>query len=275
MQKRKKKSHSLRDKIRAARSMIQDIVDIDANEAETRRRLERIFVDVLGYDEWKDLTREKSVRGAGDTEHVDFAVKIEREFKFFVELKRVSAVLAPKHLKQAVRYAIDSGINWVVLTNSVQWEVYHIEYGKPPKHAMVLNFDFLKDDIGLLVKKMPLLSKKIVKRGGLDNLWSKTKSLSVGNLLKAILADDSIRAIRRNIRKETEVSVSVEEIVSALRKTLNEKALSLLENLSVVLSPSKRVRTKRKKAPSKSKEAVKSEDTIKEPEKKKNLNKSK
>lgn len=244
----RKAPHSLRKEIIAARSWVREILEADAIEAETRRRLEDIFVQVLGYDKYGDLSREKAVKGVGDTEHVDFAVKIEGEFKFFVELKRVSAALAPKHIKQAARYAVDSGLNWVILTNTVQWELYHIDFRQPPVTSLVMRFDLLQDDLGGLEKKIRVVTKKAVRRGSLDELWGKARSLSVDNLLKAILADDSIRAIRRNIRRSTEVLVAVEEIVSALKKILNERGLSAMENISVTLSPRPQRRARRQAA---------------------------
>jgi predicted type IV restriction endonuclease len=245
-----KTQHFLRKEILAARSMVRLILEADMVEAETRRRLERIFVNVLGYDAFKDLSREKAVKGAGDTEHVDFAVRIDDKFHFFVELKRVCAPLTPKHLKQAVRYAIDAGLEWVILTNTAQWQLYHIEFGQPPITSLVMDFDLLQDEIEELEDKMRVLSKKAVRNRSLEKRWELIRSLSAHNLLKAILADDSIKLIRRNIRKETDVLVSVEEVVSGLRKILNEKGLSEMENISVTLSPQAPRRRRRRKSTS-------------------------
>ena len=42
-------SREQRKAIRNARKMIEQIVALDSNEAETRRRVERIFETVMGY----------------------------------------------------------------------------------------------------------------------------------------------------------------------------------------------------------------------------------
>ena len=59
------------------------------------------------------LSRERAVRGAGETEHVDFAIQLERgpdaRPMVMVELKRVGIELAKKHLKQVTSYAINAG----------------------------------------------------------------------------------------------------------------------------------------------------------------------
>ena len=57
----------LRRTIRKARKMIQEAEKADCNEAETRRRIERIFEDIMGYNAFDHLSRERAVRGAGET----------------------------------------------------------------------------------------------------------------------------------------------------------------------------------------------------------------
>ena len=73
-----KVSKEQRKVIRDARKIIDEIMKMDSNEAETRRRVERIFKNVMGYDVFKHLTRERAVKGAGETEHVDFAIQLEQ-----------------------------------------------------------------------------------------------------------------------------------------------------------------------------------------------------
>ena len=96
-----------------ARALIEGVVRSDGNEAETRRRVERIFGSVMGYDVFKHVSREYAVHGAGDTEHCDFAIVVDDAENakpvIMLELKRVSIDLAPKHLRQAAGYAINIG----------------------------------------------------------------------------------------------------------------------------------------------------------------------
>jgi len=58
----------------------------------------------MGYDPFKHLSRERAVRGAGETEHVDFAIELEEGDDsrpvIMVEVKRVNVDLAQKHLQQ-------------------------------------------------------------------------------------------------------------------------------------------------------------------------------
>ena len=70
----------------------------NCNEAETRRRIERLLENLMGYDTFKHLSRERAVRGVGETEHVDFTIQLEDGEKakpeIMVEIKRVCVNLA-------------------------------------------------------------------------------------------------------------------------------------------------------------------------------------
>jgi len=237
-----------------ARNLIVSIQRKDSNEAETRRRVERIFERIMGYDPLTHLSRERAVHGAGDTEHVDFAVQLEDGDDappvIMVELKRVGVDLAPKHLKQASRYAVDAGCEWVLLTNGRQWRLYHVEFGQPPKTKLVEQWNLLKDDFEVLAEKFSLISYRKVKRGILETLWDRTKVLAPQSLLRAILSGDSIRALRRVLKRETGVNVSADHIVTGLRKMLNDNAAGILEDVQVSLPAAKDRKPKRRRTPS-------------------------
>ena len=222
-----------------ARNLIAEVLRKDANEAETRRRVERIFEGVMGYDVFEHLSRERAVHGAGDTEHVDFAIQIEAGEEappiIMVELKRVGVDLASKHLKQASRYAIDAGCEWVLLTNGRQWHVYHVEFGQPPVTKLVEQWNLLHDEIEILAAKFGLISFKSVKHGALDSLWQTTRVVAPAGLLRAILSPDSITALRRTLRRDTGVAVSADHIVTGLRKMLNDSAATILDDVQVSL----------------------------------------
>ena len=153
----------VRKQIRSAQKTIEEVAKSDGNEAETRRRVERIFESIMGYDICH-LSREHAVKGAGATEHVDFAVQTEpgpdAKPEIMVELKRVGIDLAPKHLKQVTSYAINAGCEWVLLTNGREWRVYHVEFGQPPLTKLVDQWNLLKDDISFLAAKFEMISLK-------------------------------------------------------------------------------------------------------------------
>ncbi|MDD5191022.1 MAG: type I restriction enzyme HsdR N-terminal domain-containing protein [Dehalococcoidales bacterium] len=229
-----------RKSLTEARELIDGIVKIDANEAETRRRVEHLFHFLMGYDEFKHLTREYTVENPGDTDYCDFAIVLEetKHPAALIEIKRVTTELAPKHIKQAAGYAINAGCEWVILTNGQHWQLFHITFGKPPETTLLEQWNLMTDDFQDLAGKFEIIGYKNLKKGGLGQLWLKSSVLIPHNVLKIILSENSISSIRRELKRTTDVSVTPEEIVGAVRRLLNESAISELGNIKVSL-PSK------------------------------------
>lgn len=244
----KKLDKETRRKINDARRMVEKLAALDGNEAETRRRVERIFENIMGYDVFDHLSRERAVKGAGETEHVDFAVQLQPgpdvEPTIMVELKRVGVGLAKKHLKQVSSYALDSGCEWILLTNSRDWKLYHVEFGQPPEVRLIEQWDLLSDDVAQLMSKFETISYKSVKKGSLKALWEKATVLSPESLLAALADPDSLRVLRRILRKNTAVMVTQDDLVKGVKKLLNENAANILSGIKIQ-TPDKRQQRKR------------------------------
>ncbi|NIA20728.1 MAG: hypothetical protein GWP05_01900 [Anaerolineaceae bacterium] len=234
-----------------ARNMVAAVAKADGNEAETRRRVERIFESLLGYDAFKHISREHAVRGSGETEHCDFAIQLEsgEDIKpvVLVELKRVNVDLARKHLKQVSSYAINAGCEWIVLTNGREWRLYHVAFGQPPEVTPLDSWNLLEDDPTVLWTKFQLISYRNIRKGGLDDLWAKRTVLTAKNILGAVLSEESIRLLRRRLRKATGILIKPEEVVTGVRKLLNEAAAGQLDSMKILLPARKQKRQIKKK----------------------------
>ncbi len=240
----------VKKKILDSRRMIQAAEKADCNEAETRRRIERIFETLMGYNVLEHLTREHAIRGAGETEHADFTIQLETGEKarpeVIVEIKRVSFNLAPKHLKQVASYAINEGCEWILLTNAKDWRLYHVTFGQPPITKLIHSWNIITDDVATNARCFELISYKNVRKKGLDKLWKKTNILHPRNLLQAILSISSLKAIKREIKKDSDVLLSPEDIISGIRRLLNETALTELENINITIPERKKRKKERK-----------------------------
>ncbi len=246
-----------RKAISEARRMIEDIIKEDSNEAETRRRIERIFgSSLMGYKVLRHISREHAVHGVGDTEYCDFAIQLTGDKsatpEMFVEIKRVGINLAPKHLKQAASYAINAGCEWVLLTNGKEWKLYHISFAQPPETKLIDSWDIIDNTPVTLAKKFNLISYKNIKKGGLKRLWEKSNVLTPYNILKLLLSEASIKSLQRGLKRTTGVVVSPEDVVGATRRLLNESALTEMNKIKISLPEKKQPRkTKAPKAKSK------------------------
>jgi predicted type IV restriction endonuclease len=241
---------TIKKAILEARGMVETIAKADSGEAETRKRIDHIFEVLMGYDRFKHMTEEYAIRGAGDTTHCDIAIQLSHEEsskpEMLVECKRVNIDLTKKHLGQAASYAINYGCEWVLLTNSKDWKLYHITFSQPPQTKLIESWNLLNDDPLVLAKKFEIVCYKNVKNKGLDKLWEKRNVLTASNLLKAILSEESIKVYQRRLKKATSVTVSPEDIVGSFRHLLNEAALSEMDKIKISL-PAKQQHAKTKK----------------------------
>lgn len=104
---------------------LADLMTRDANEGDTRLLVTDFLCEGLGYDKYADLTTEYAVRG----EFADYGVRIDKELVAFIEVKRIGTKLGIKHLRQVQMYAVNEGVEWMVLTNGAEWHAYHLTGG--------------------------------------------------------------------------------------------------------------------------------------------------
>src|SRR5688572_15350258 len=112
----------------------------DINESDTSLIVTDMLADIFGYDKYGELTRELCIRGT----FCDLATKLEGKFQSIIEVKAIGLDLKDAHVKQAVDYAANQGIEWVVLTNGPIWRVFRVIFGKPIDAELVLDIDLLQ-----------------------------------------------------------------------------------------------------------------------------------
>jgi len=244
---RQKLDKEVKRAILDVRKKVEDLAKKDGNEDETRIRIYYAFEKLMGYDTFKHITAEYAIHGPGNTVHCDIAIQLDRESSkpdFLVEIKRVNMDLMQKHVGQAAHYAIDIGCEWVLLTNSKEWKLYHISFSKPPQTKLIDSWNLINDDPITLARKFELISYKNIKRDKLVQLWERANVLTAQNILKVILSEKSLTLIRHGLKGATDVAVSPEEIVGGIRHLLNEAALAEMEKIRISLpkrKPRKRI----------------------------------
>jgi phage anti-repressor protein len=128
--------------IRRFNRPLADLVARDANEGDTRLLVTDFLCDGLGFDKYADLTTENQVKG----EFADYGLRIDRELVAFIEVKRVATKLSTRHLRQVEMYAVNEGVEWIILTNGSVWQVYHITGGLPVVIDLALEVDLLGEE---------------------------------------------------------------------------------------------------------------------------------
>ena len=192
---------------------LKALKDRDAVEADTRTFVTDILVDVLGYDKYEELTAEYLVRG----EFADIGVRVQGELKFFVEIKRITMPLKEQHLRQVKNYAANEGVEFVVLTNGIVWQVYHISNTTPITETMIVEIDILEQKPAEKEAKLFPLSRNAITRGVLDSLWRDQMALEPGLLLSTLTDETVVAAVRKAVRAKTGILTDKEKLKVALR----------------------------------------------------------
>jgi hypothetical protein len=116
----------------------------------------------------EDLTTEYLVKG----EFADYGVRIDKQLVAFIEVKRCSQKLGLRHLRQVQMYAVNEGVEWMILTNGQVWQVYHMTGGLPVVVDLALEVDLLGEDpLAAKADALFYLSKDAFKRRLVDELW--------------------------------------------------------------------------------------------------------
>src|SRR3954465_3902561 len=91
----------------------------DVSEADTVTLVKDLLSEVFGYDKYTELTGEHAIRGT----YCDLAVKLEDKLVELIEVKGIGSALDDRHVKQAIDYAANQGVEWVILTNAQAWRL--------------------------------------------------------------------------------------------------------------------------------------------------------
>jgi hypothetical protein len=197
----------------------QPIIDAsrsrDDGEGDTVIIVTDVLAEVFGYDKYNELTAEFAIRGT----YCDLAIKLEGAVQALVEVKAIGSELKDAHVKQAVDYAANQGVEWVVLTNGATWRVYCVLFGKPIEQELVLEVNLCalnpKSDADL--QALYLFTKEGWAKSALGDFHSQKQALSRFFLGAMILSDPVVEVIRRELRRVSpDVHIDLEEIRNAL-----------------------------------------------------------
>jgi predicted type IV restriction endonuclease len=77
----------------------------------------------------------------------DLAVKLESKLVELIEVKSAGSILEDRHVKQAIDYASNQGVEWVILTNATIWRLYKVIFAKPIDKRLLPELDLSTVDL--------------------------------------------------------------------------------------------------------------------------------
>jgi len=207
------------DRLVRSVAKFQDVLKIakdrDVNESDTVSIIKDMLAEVFGYDKYLEITSESAVRGT----RCDLAIKVDKKFEYLIEVKAIGLDLKPAHLKQAIDYGANKGVQWIILTNGMLWQVYKIRFEQPIDNDLVCSFNFA--DLGAKseedLERLFILCKEGLVKDAREEFCEKILIVNRFILGALILSEDVVAVLRRELRKFSDgVLVAPEEITKVL-----------------------------------------------------------
>ena len=212
----KKVEERIKDVLKRFSPVLVSQRDRDVSEADTVTVVKDLLSDLFGFDKYAEVTSEHAIRGT----YCDLAIKLDGKLRLLLEVKAIGLQLNEKHIKQAVDYATNQGLDWVVLTNGIRWMLFRISFKKPIEAKIVAEFDLLAADLKSEadLEKIYLITKEGILKGAVVE-FSEKQSATSKYLIAAVLLNDQdvLNAIRRELRKITDILVEPSVIAEVLR----------------------------------------------------------
>jgi len=171
----------------------------DVNESDTVTIVVDLLQYIFGYDKYSEITSEHSIRST----FCDLAIKINGSLALLIEVKSIGTELKDNHIKQAVDYGANQGIDWVVLTNGVTWKVFKLSFSKPIEYEEILTLDLLSlnPKSEETTEFVALLSKEGVERSHLAEHHAHTRILNRYVLAAVLMSEPIVDYTRRELRR--------------------------------------------------------------------------
>ncbi len=195
----------------------------DISEGDTVTIITDILADVLGYDKYKEVSSEHAIRGT----YVDLAVTVDEKRRFLIEAKAINVELKDAHVKQAIDYAANEGINWVVLSNGAVWRLYCLKFGKPIDKVLVfeidiLSCDFKSDDV---ICCFGNLSSEGYSKDALADLLNEKQTSSKYTITAVLRSEAMIDALRKEVRRLSGLRLDPDYLSALLENEIIKREL--------------------------------------------------
>lgn len=199
----------------------------DINESDTVTIIADMLSDIFGYDKYSEITSEFSIKKT----FCDLAIIIDGKTSLLIECKAIGLTLKDDYIRQATNYSADSGIEWVVLTNGIDWKIYKVIFSKPIEKELVYEFDITKlshkreNDLEILyyLCREALTSKA---KNSLEELHTQKQFLNKFVIGQLITTDSVLDSIRKKIKKlSCDIKINNEELKNMINSEVIKREI--------------------------------------------------
>jgi hypothetical protein len=194
------------------------------NESNTVIIITDMLSEIFGYAKYSEITSEIAIRGT----FCDLATQIDKKIQSLIEAKAICHELNYAHITQAVGYASTKGVDWVVLTNGIIWQIYKVTIAKAVDHEKIVEIDFLNIDHHNPdhLESLYRLTKEGWLKSALDDYYEQKQALSKFSIAAVLSTDSVLSVIRKNLKLiSPDAKINAEQIRSVLEQEVINKEI--------------------------------------------------
>jgi predicted type IV restriction endonuclease len=190
---------------------------LELDESATRLMVNSLLTEVFEYQELEEIKTEYRIRG----EYADYVIQVDRKKHFIVEVKSIQLDISDKHLRQSLSYAANEGVEWIILTNGRQIELYRVIFNKPIESHKVFSFDLIDGKkLPEIVDYLVYLSKKSVSSDELEVFWKRFQTLRPENLQKCLYREEVVKFLRKTLKEQTGLTFSEDDVMESIYRVI-------------------------------------------------------
>lgn len=188
------------------------------NEQNTKASLIEPVLEALGWEIRDPDEVHREFRPKGRDKPVDYALKLLRKPRLFLEAKGLGESLADrKWIAQVLGYAVVAGVEWCVLTDGNEYRFYNAIAAVDADDKMFYRIKLTESPQDECVRALTLMSRANLEENLLDIIWtSHFVDRRVKSALTELISSASpslIRILRQQVSKLTP-----KEIADSLRR---------------------------------------------------------
>ena len=210
-----KVSSKISENLKRFQGVVGSAASRDVNESDTSMIVTDLLSTLFGYDKYSEITTEYSIRGT----YCDLAIKIENKPVLLIEVKAIGLELKDAHIKQAVDYAANLGVDWVLLTNGVYWKAFKLIYGQPIQTDEILSFNFLdlNPRSAGTIEMLFLLCREGLVASALSEFCAQKQAVNRFSVAAVLQTEPILKLVRRELgRVYPDVKPRIEDIENIL-----------------------------------------------------------
>lgn len=187
------------------------------DESATRIMINHFLTEVLGFVQLDEIKTEYAIKGT----YADYVIQLQKTKKLVIEVKSIQIDISDQHLRQAVGYAANEGIDWVLLTNGRQFELYKVIFSKPINCKKVFSCNLLDNkELNSSIDLFFLITKTSFESKSIDKFWTKFQNLESTNFAKFLYSIEIVKILRRKLKEKTDITFSDDDIIDAIHKVI-------------------------------------------------------